>query len=83
MGLPFVLEGDSNMTTYYRLLDPEHEGMIVKANSATDQYHFGPGQGWIRSGIMLHYFSPDSDTYEQYEEISEVKALIAIDEQSP
>lgn len=60
--------------TYYRLLDPAHENIIVKAEGRV-QYEYEKEKGWVRSGIMLHYFSDESPTYGQYEEISEEVAF--------
>ncbi|HMM32985.1 MAG TPA: hypothetical protein PKB13_14540 [Clostridia bacterium] len=65
-------------TTYYRLNDASRKGMIVRADSAEEQYRFVPDKGWVRSGVMLHYFSPESPTYDMYEEISEKEALALI-----
>jgi hypothetical protein len=62
---------------YYRLLDPKHKGTIVRG-AGKIQEQFFPGKGWLRSGILLHYFSPESDTYDMYEEISEADALASI-----
>lgn len=62
-------------STYYRLLDAERKGMIVRADSDAKQYRFTPGRGWVPSAVMLHYFSPESPTYNMYEEISESEAL--------
>ena len=59
---------------YYRLLDPKHENMIVKAEGSIQQ-RYEPQKGWIRTGIMLEYFWPDSDAYNMYAEISEEEAL--------
>lgn len=63
------------MTTakYIKLLDPEHLGTIVKSIGRTS-YIYKNGQ-WIRSGILVHYFFPESDLYDQYEDIEEKEAL--------
>jgi hypothetical protein len=62
---------------YYRLLDPQHKGTIVKTEDKS-QYQFELGKGWIRTGIMLDYFFPESDTFDQYEEITEDEASKSI-----
>ncbi len=64
-------------TTYYRLLAPVHKGIIVRA-TPDERHQYVYGKGWVRSGIMLHYFLPDGDHYERYEEISEAEALASI-----
>jgi len=61
------------MATYYRLLDPKRKGTIVKTDG-NEQYLFDPKTGWIKTGVMLEYFWPDSDIYDRYEEISEQTA---------
>lgn len=60
--------------TYYRLLDPKHKDIIIRAEGKT-QEEYVPKKGWIKNGIMLHYFWPESDTYDRYEEITEKEAL--------
>ena len=65
-------------TTYYKLKDTIRKGMIVRADSSEAQYRFVPEKGWVRSGVMLHYFSPESPTYDLFEEISEQEALAQI-----
>lgn len=62
---------------YYRLLDHEHKGTIVRAEGRVYEEHV-PQKGWVRSGILIHYFWPDSDTYGMCEEISETEALSSI-----
>ena len=61
--------------TYYKLLDPKHKNTVVRAEGRSQQ-QFIPGRGWIESGIMLHYFSDESDTYDDYVEISKSEAEI-------
>lgn len=60
--------------TYYKLLDQKHVNTVVRAEGRSQQ-QFIPDRGWVESGIMLHYFSDESDTYNEYEEISETEAL--------
>ena len=57
--------------SYYRLLDSEYNGLIVRANEKVQQYYDAQSKKWINTGIMLFYFSDESDTYGMYEEISE------------
>ena len=63
--------------TYYRLLDPKHKNTIVRAEGRSQQQHI-PDKGWVESGIMISYFSDESDTYGMFEEISEADALASI-----
>ena len=62
---------------YYKLLDPKNKGKIARAEGR-NQEEYVPRKGWVPSGILLHYFWPESDTYDQFEEISEAEALAAI-----
>lgn len=65
--------------TYYKLLDKDHYGQIIKADGRKQyEYDLSTNQ-WVRSGIMLHYFSDESETYDMYEEISEKDALEQIE----
>lgn len=59
---------------YFKLLDPKHENVIVRANGRI-QHEFVKGKGWVRSGIMIEYFCDESDTYGMYEEIAEQEAF--------
>ncbi|MPW25957.1 hypothetical protein GC105_09155 [Alkalibaculum sp. M08DMB] len=59
---------------YYRLLDPKNINTIVRAQGRSQQQYI-KGKGWIESGILLDYQWPDSDTYDRYEEITELEAL--------
>lgn len=60
--------------TYYQLLSPKHKGIIVRADEAHHQ-KYDPDRGWVDSGIMIHYFSDESDFYGNYVEISESEAM--------
>jgi hypothetical protein len=63
------------MPTYYKLLDNNNYGTIVSANGRL-QYKYKPKEAqWIRSGVMLHYFSDESDRYGLYEEITTAEAM--------
>lgn len=61
--------------TYYRLLDSEYNGLIVRADDGLQQYYDQDTKGWVDTGIMLFYFSDESDTYGMYEELTEEQAL--------
>lgn len=63
--------------TYYRLLDQTHKGVIVRMEGR-EQQQFIPGRGWVDSGILIHYFWPESDTFERYKVISEDEALAEV-----
>lgn len=60
--------------TYFKLLDPAHENTVVRAEGRSQQ-QFIPGRGWVESGIMIRYFSDESETYGSYKEVSEEEAL--------
>jgi len=62
------------MSEYFILLDPKNNGKIVKADGRI-QYQFIPGEGWVRSGILLEYQIPESPLYDLYKQITEKKAL--------
>jgi len=66
-------------STYYRLLDAAHDGVIVKTDGRL-HYEYDPVKGWVRSGILLHYEWPESETYGMYEEITEAQANKAINQ---
>lgn len=65
------------MMTYYRLQDPKNKGVIARAEGRNQQQCI-PGRGWVDSGILIHYFWPDSDIFERYEIISEEEAMAEI-----
>lgn len=58
---------------YFRLLDPQHKNIIVRAKGRSQQQFF-ENSGWVESGIMIKYFSDESDFYGMYEEITESEA---------
>jgi hypothetical protein len=62
---------------YYRLAVPQEEDVIVRTEGRSQQ-EFVKGKGWVESGIMLEYFWPESDMYNQYSELTEEEALKAI-----
>lgn len=59
---------------YYRLLDKEKNGTIIKIENQS-QYEFDSVKGWVLTSIMLRYWSDMSDFYDMYEEISEKEAV--------
>lgn len=63
------------MIRYYRLTDKQNLNRIVKAEGRKQYIFNEKKQQWVRSGIMIHYFSDESDTYEMFEEITEAEAL--------
>lgn len=69
------------MYKYFRLLDKVHKNTVVRANGR-DQQQFIKEKGWVQSGIMIDYFSDESNTYDLYEEISEKTALSLIGEKN-
>ncbi len=60
--------------SYYKLLDPRHKNAVVRTEGRSQQ-QFIPGRGWVESGIMMRYFSDESELYGSYEEVSEEEAL--------
>jgi hypothetical protein len=59
---------------YFKLLDKENYGIIVRAKGR-DQHEYSPGRGWVKSGALIQYFNDESEFYDLYEEISEGEAL--------
>ena len=57
---------------YFRLLDEAHRNMIVRAKGREQEMYDAEKKVWLQTGILLHYFSDDSDRYDMYEEIAEV-----------
>jgi len=68
-----------NANVYYRLLNRANHGQIVKGEGRNNFEFDADKQEWVRSGIMLDYFWPESDTFEMYEEISEEEAMKSIE----
>jgi hypothetical protein len=60
--------------TYYKLLSPKHKDTIVRTEGRSQQQYIS-GKGWVDSGIMIQYFSDESDFYGNYTEISESEAM--------
>ena len=56
---------------YYKLLDKKHQGAIVRTMGRKQEIYDLTQKKWVRTGIMLEYFSDESDTYDMYEEIDE------------
>lgn len=69
---------------YYKLLDPEWNGMIVHSvvkdepNAIPKISQFEKVGGWIETGIMSLYWFDFSKYYGEYEEITKEEALKAI-----
>lgn len=63
------------MIRYFRLTDKQHLNRIVKSEGRKQFVFNEKTQSWVRSGIMIHYFSDESDTYGMFEEITEAEAL--------
>lgn len=59
---------------YFKLTDPQHENIIVRAEGRNHQKYVKE-KGWIDTGIMIKYFCDEDDLYNCYEEISEEKAM--------
>lgn len=58
---------------YFLLKSVRDIGKVVK-NDGQKNYIYKPEKGWVRSGIMSHYFLPFGIYFEQYEEITEEEA---------
>lgn len=66
---------ENNNTEYVLLIDKENFGTIVRCNGRK-QFEFDKEKGsWVRSGILLDYFTDSSPLYEMYKEISEEEAM--------
>lgn len=69
------------MYEYIKLLDEINYGMIIKAEGRK-QYRFIFGLNeWKRTGILLEYYTEESDKYEKLIEVSEEEAYIYIERQ--
>lgn len=62
------------MRKYTKLLDKTHKNEVVMSEGEKS-YEYVHGRGWVRSSILLDYFCDESDTYDMYEEITEVEAM--------
>lgn len=49
-------------------------GKVIKADGRK-HYEYDTQNGWVRSGIMTHYYLPYGDYYDQYDEITEEEAM--------
>lgn len=58
---------------FYKLLDPENGGTIVRTEGRKQQQYV-PGKRWVDSGIMMRYFCDEDEYYDRYVEISEKEA---------
>jgi len=67
--------------TYYKLLAPKHKGTVVRADGETQQKYVA-GNGWIETGVMMQYFSDESDFYDNYIEITESEAMEIVNRKS-
>ncbi|MBL1225377.1 hypothetical protein [Enterococcus sp. BWR-S5] len=60
--------------TFYRLLDSDYFGTIIKV-SGKNVFRFDLElNDWKETGLMILFYSDESDKYELYEEISEEQA---------
>ena len=64
--------------TYFRLLDNNHKDVVVRADGPNQEEYDPNKREWVWSGIMIDYFSDDSDTYNMFEEISRDEALVVV-----
>lgn len=58
---------------YYRLLSEKDYNTIIKTDEKS-QYKYDSLKGWIKTGLFMHYWWEESDTYDMYEEISPQEA---------
>ena len=66
------------MFNYYRLLDQTYNGFIVRSKNRKDEYFNADDKSWHETGLMVRYYSDESDQYGMYEEITEKEALETI-----
>lgn len=59
------------MYTYYKLLDEKYNGFIVRSHGDKSEYFDVRTGKWIETGLMIRFFSDESDSYNMYEIISE------------
>lgn len=65
---------------YVKLLDKLHKGLILKIDGRRQYtYSFGP-DAWIETALYTFYTWPESDLYDQYEEVTEVEAIACLAE---
>ena len=66
---------------YYRLTDPGKNGTITRAEGRSQQQYVA-GKGWVESGVMIRYFWPEDELFEQYVVITEAEAMKIVGEKS-
>lgn len=66
------------MYLYHRLLDHKYYGFIVRSSHGKEEYYNTEDQQWYETGIMIRYYSDESDQYGMYEELTEKEAQEAI-----
>jgi hypothetical protein len=64
---------------YYKLMDLAHLNTIGRTDGPIE-HRYAPGEGWVRSTLMLDYFCDESDVYDMYSEIAESEALAIVGE---
>ncbi|WP_442759841.1 hypothetical protein [Enterococcus italicus] len=68
------------MYTYYKLTSLDYNGTIIRINTENhhEDYFNTKEKVWKPIGIMIRYFSPDSDIYEMYEELPKKEVMEAV-----
>jgi len=66
------------MYFYHRLLGHRYYGFIVRLSHGKEEYYNTEDQQWYETGIMICYYSDESDQYGMYEEVTEKEAQEAI-----
>lgn len=66
------------MYKYYQLLDHKYNGLVVRSGNGKEEYYNTDDKQWHETGVMIRYYSDESDQYGMYKEISEKEALEAI-----
>ena len=65
---------------YIKLLDRNHKNQVVRADGRFQQ-EYEDGK-WIRSAILLDYYTDTSPLYNMYEDITEEEAIMLIGEEA-
>ena len=65
---------------YVKLLDRSHKNQVVRADGVFQQ-EYEDGK-WIRSAILLDYYTDISPLYDMYEEITEKEAIELLGEEA-
>lgn len=60
--------------SYYRLLDHKYYGLIVRSAQGKEEYYNTEDHQWYETGVMIRYYSDESDQYGMYEEVTEKEA---------